>query len=88
MINNIQNIFSKYINKINTKKELENKIIFYFKNELKIDLEKNNLNIDIKRKEIKIINIKSSIKFFINNTITEEKKEIFKKETGFQLNFN
>ena len=88
MINNIQNIFSEYSNKISTKKELENKIIFYFKNEFKIDLEKNNLNIDIKRKEIKIINIKSSIKFFINNTITEEKKEIFKKETGFQLNFN
>ena len=39
-------------------------------------------------KIIKIINKKSTIKFFINNTITKEKKEIFKKETGFQLNFN
>ncbi len=85
MINNIKNLFSKYIDKINSRKEIEEKIIFYFQNELKLNLDKNNLIIDIKKKEIRIINIKSSINFFINNNITKDKMISFKKETGFEL---
>lgn len=85
MINNIQDLFLKYKNKLNSKKEIENKTILFFKENFNFSLEPKNLRIDIKNKSVSLINLKSSIHFFIKNKITEEYKNSFKEKIGFSL---
>lgn len=90
MINNIQDLFAKYKNKINSKIETENKIINILKTETGLEIQKNNLKINQKEKTVNFINLESSKKFilknkFLNKNLTEE----IKKQTSYKIiNFN
>lgn len=85
MINNIQDLFLKYKNKLNSKKEIENKTILFFKENFNLEIDSKNLKIDIKNKTVSLINIKSSLRFFIKNKIKEEDNSLFKEKINFNL---
>ena len=86
MINNIQNLFIKY--KIsNPKNKTIDLFIEFFKRELNINIKKEDLKLDIKNKIIFLNKNNSSFKFFLKTNLTEEKKDLLEKETGFKVNF-
>lgn len=75
MINNIQDLFLKYKSKINSKNEIENKIIDLIKKEINIEIKKENIKINQKDKNISIINLGSSKKFLLKNKFLEKDLE-------------
>jgi len=86
MINNLQNLFIKY--KINNpKNKTLDLFIEFFKRELNIELKKEDLKLDIKNKIIYLNKNNSGFKFFLKTNLTEDKKELLEKETGFKINF-
>ena len=80
MINNIQDIFLKYKNTIQIKKNVTENFLIYFKNNFELDINENNLKIDFKNKKIKIVNLSSTFKFILKN------KSLNKKTTEFIFN--
>lgn len=90
MINNIQDLFAKYKNKINSKIETENKIINILKTKTNLELKKDNLKINQKEKTINLINLESSKKFILKNKFRDKNLlEEIKKETDYIIiNFN
>ena len=87
MINNIQDLFSKYSSKLNSKKNIEEKTLFFIKEKTSLELTGKNLQIDLKNKQVKIINLNSSFRFVLNNKLTPNIIETFKKEIDFTINF-
>jgi len=85
MINNIQNLFSKYKLNLNSKKEIESETILFIKENTKIELSTKNLKVNLKDKKVKLVNLNSSLRFVLNNNIDNQLLEKFKKETGFSL---
>jgi hypothetical protein len=86
MINNLQNLFIKY--KINNpKNKILDLFILFFKEEFNLESKKEDFKIDIKNKTIYLNKNNSSFKFFLKTNLTQEKKEILEKETGFKINF-
>ena len=77
MINNIQDIFLKYKNTIQTKKNVTENFLIYFKNNFELDINENNLKIDFKNKKIKILNLSSTFKFVLKNKSLNEKTTEF-----------
>ena len=75
MINNIQDLFLKYKSKINSKNEIENKIIDLIKKETSLEIKKENIKINQKDKNISIINLGSSSKFILKNKFLEKDLE-------------
>ena len=75
MINNIQDLFLKYKSKINSKNEIENKIIDLIKKETSLEIKKENIKINQKDKNISIINLGSSKKFLLKNKFLEKDLE-------------
>lgn len=88
MINNIQNLFTKYTSKLNSKKEIEDKTILFIKEKINIDLSNKNLKIDIKNKQIKLINLNSSLRFILFNKLNKDLIEEFKIKNDYNLIFN
>ncbi len=88
MINNIQNLFEKYNSKLNSKKEIEEKIILFIKEKVNIDIYNKNLKIDIKNKQIKITHLNSSIRFILFNKLNKDLIEEFKIKNDFNIIFN
>ena len=86
MINNIQDLFLKYKSKINSKNEIENKIINLIKEEVNIEIKKENIKINQKDKNISIINLGSSKKFLLKNKFLEKDLEDkIQKEINFKI---
>lgn len=87
MINNIHSLFSKYKESIISKKNIEDQIIFIIKEKTNLKLESKNLKINTKNKTVKIVNLKSSLRFALQNKLVEDKiSTIIKDRTGFILN--
>ncbi|MEA4910874.1 hypothetical protein SDC9_21711 [bioreactor metagenome] len=87
MINNIQNLFSKYKNNLVSKKDIENQLIYIIKENTNLKLEPKNLKINTKNKIVKITNLKSSLRYALQNKIIEDNiSSIIKDRTGFDLN--
>lgn len=87
MINNLEALLSKYKKQLNSKKELESKTFLFFKQEFGLDLSSKNLKIDLKNKEIKIVNLNSSLRFFIQNKKSPNLESDFYKNLGFKIKF-
>ncbi len=87
MLNNINDLFTKYKETFNYKKDIEAKTIFFFKDKFDLDLTDKNLKINIKNKSIQIINIPSSLRFFLENKVKEKIKEDFLNKFNFNLFF-
>lgn len=86
MINNIQNLFSKYKENLVSKKDIENQIIYIIKENTNLKLSSKNLKISLKNKTVKITNLKSSLRFALQNKIIEDNvSSIIKERTGFKL---
>lgn len=85
MINNLHDLFIKYKSQINSKKEIENKILNIINNNLNINLENKNIKIDIKNKLFKLIGLNSSFRFFIKNKLNTKLLEEIKEKTDFIL---
>lgn len=87
MINNIQTLFSKYKDKLISKKDIENQIIYIIKENTNLKLDVKNLKLNTRNKTVKIVNLKSSLRFALQNKIIEENiSSIIKEKTGFELN--
>lgn len=87
MINNIENLFLKYKLNINSKKDTEEKVINILEEKINIKILPKNIKIDQKNKTINIVNIASSLRFFLKEKIDQDIKEKIKSETGFNLCF-
>ncbi|MBP9765685.1 MAG: hypothetical protein KBD12_00430 [Candidatus Pacebacteria bacterium] len=85
MINNIQNLFIKYKNNKNYKKEAINTLLLFLEKELDIKINKENFKIDFKKKTIYLNKNSSSIKFLINSKLTEENVSFLEKELDYKI---
>jgi hypothetical protein len=83
MINNLQNLFLKYKNKITEEKSLKENIISSLKEYIPISTI--NISVNTKTKEVKFINLKSSYRFILKNKEGEIMNKIY-KEFNYKIN--
>lgn len=84
MINNLQNLFIKYKNKILEDEALRDDITKIL--EKYIPISRDNIVIDQRRKEIKIENLKSSFRFILKSK-EDEVQNIIKEKYQYIINF-
>lgn len=87
MINNIQDYFLKYKQKLSSKKQIENTILELIFNSTNLKLNSSNIKIDIKNKSFKIVNLRSSVNFLLKDRLlNNDLSNKIKENTGFTLN--
>ena len=84
MLNNFQDLFLKYRKQIEEKKNIYESVIFYIKENLKIDLKKENIILNQEKKIIKIKNLESSKNFILKINL-EKINQILEKELKLKI---
>ncbi len=88
MVNNIQDLFLKYKNKLNTKKNKEEEIISLLKEKYNLNIKENNIKLNFKNNTFKLINLKSSVYFYIKNKLKDEDISLIEEKISLKLIFN
>lgn len=88
MVNNIQDLFLKYKNKLNTKKNKEEEIISLLREKYNLNIKENNIKLNLKNNTFKLINLKSSVYFYIKNKLKDEDISLIEEKINLKLIFN
>lgn len=88
MVNNIQDLFLKYKNKLNTKKNKEEEIISLLREKYNLNIKENNIKLNLKNNTFKLINLKSSVYFYIKNKLKDEDISLIEEKISLKLIFN